>query len=182
MNPIRIGLSAQVKRQNGMALVVSLLFLLAMTMAGVTGMQSTALEEKMTGNMRDRNLAFSAAESAVQSAESMLERTRALPDFSDDGNGGFYANTTSTPPDWKTVWSNPDLTASYQNGNLADIANAPRFVVEELQFTTGQVAQGGSLKITPVVPETVRSWYRVTARGTGMTDNAVVILQSIYRR
>ena len=187
MTPFSTRQPGGAKQQQGMALVISLLFLMAMTMVGVAGMQGTVLEEKMIGNLRDRNLAFSAAEAALRAGESLLPRERDLPDFNDTGIGGFYKDTTPNPPDWKIVWSTPEQTAAYSDhddGRLAEIAHAPRFVIEELSFSTAEAATdgGGSLGINPIVPETVRRWYRVTARGTGMTENAVVILQSIYRR
>ena len=63
------------KTETGAVLVVSLLFLLVLTLIGLTGMQVTSLEEKMSGNMRDRNLAFQAAESALRAGEMYLTLT-----------------------------------------------------------------------------------------------------------
>ena len=51
-------------KQSGAVLVVSLIFLLVLTVIGVAAMQNTSLEEKMAGNVKDRNLAFQNAESA----------------------------------------------------------------------------------------------------------------------
>ncbi len=55
--------------QQGIALVVGLIFLLLMTLIGVTAIQTTSLDERMAGNVRDRNLAFQAAEAALRDAE-----------------------------------------------------------------------------------------------------------------
>ena len=61
------------KKQAGVVLVVSLIMLMLLTLIGVSGMQSTGIEEKMAGNMRDRNLAFQAAEAALRHAEQFIE-------------------------------------------------------------------------------------------------------------
>ncbi|MCF6251350.1 MAG: PilX N-terminal domain-containing pilus assembly protein [Methylococcaceae bacterium] len=61
------------KKQAGVVLVVSLIMLLLLTLIGVSGMQSTGLEEKMAGNKRNRNLAFQAAEAALRHAENYIE-------------------------------------------------------------------------------------------------------------
>ncbi len=55
--------------QRGAALVISLIMLLVMTLIGITGMQTTVLEEKMAGNFKDKNVALQAAESALRDAE-----------------------------------------------------------------------------------------------------------------
>lgn len=56
------------RRQAGAVLVVALLFLLIITMLGVTSMQSTTSEERMSGNTRDWNNALQAAEAALRDA------------------------------------------------------------------------------------------------------------------
>lgn len=52
--------------QNGAALIVVLVILVAMTMAGLAGMQVNSLEERMSSNTRDRTMAFQAAEAALR--------------------------------------------------------------------------------------------------------------------
>jgi len=50
-------------KQKGTVLVVGLIFLVLMTLAGVTAMQTSILDEKMAGNLRDTRIAFEEAES-----------------------------------------------------------------------------------------------------------------------
>lgn len=64
-----------VKRQGGAALVVALVLLAAITIVGVSNMQSTMLEMKMVTSTMDRNRAFSIAEGALLEAESILENS-----------------------------------------------------------------------------------------------------------
>lgn len=52
--------------QRGAVLVVALLFVMIISMLGVSSMQSTASEERMSGNSRDWNNAMQAAEAALR--------------------------------------------------------------------------------------------------------------------
>ncbi|MCX7100437.1 MAG: PilX N-terminal domain-containing pilus assembly protein, partial [Methylobacter sp.] len=54
--------------QSGAVLIISLIMLLLLTLIGTTAMQTSTLEEKMAGNLRDRDIAFQAAESALRDA------------------------------------------------------------------------------------------------------------------
>ncbi len=73
-------------RQRGVVLVTGLIFLVMMTLLGVTAMQTTMLEEKMAGNLRDEILAFQAAEAALREGEMFLQQIT-LPEF--DGSNGL---------------------------------------------------------------------------------------------
>jgi type IV pilus assembly protein PilX len=54
--------------ERGAVLIVSLIFLVILTMLGVTAMSSTTFEERMAGNARDAALAQQAAEAALREA------------------------------------------------------------------------------------------------------------------
>lgn len=71
--------------QQGSVLIISLVLLLLLTMVGVTGMNMTSLEERMSGNYRDHEMAFQAAEAALVDAENFIESTNlTLADFYTD--------------------------------------------------------------------------------------------------
>jgi Tfp pilus assembly protein PilX len=53
-------------RERGVALVVALIFLLVLTILGVTVMNISSLEGRMAGNTQETNRAFQGAESAVE--------------------------------------------------------------------------------------------------------------------
>jgi type IV pilus assembly protein PilX len=53
-------------RQQGAVLILGLVILLVVTMVGISGQQSTVLQERMAGNMRQNNVALQAAEAALQ--------------------------------------------------------------------------------------------------------------------
>lgn len=58
--------------QAGAALITGLIFLVVLSMIGVTAARMSTLEERMSGNMRDRSLAMQAAERALRDAETDL--------------------------------------------------------------------------------------------------------------
>ncbi|MEN2397900.1 pilus assembly PilX family protein [Pseudomonas halotolerans] len=68
MNSTSIG-----HRQRGMALLVSLVFLLLLTLIGLSSMQSATLQEKMTSSVMLRNQSFQVAEAVLRVGESAVQ-------------------------------------------------------------------------------------------------------------
>lgn len=166
------------KRQKGAALIISLLILLVMTLIGLSGMQTTVLEEKMAGNFKDRNMSLQAAESALRSAENFLNTTTVLPTF--DGSVlGLYQPATGLIPQWDDSvidWSDTTNDVIAYAGALSNISVAPAYIIEEMP----PITEGGSSLEVGVAIE--NRYYRVTTRAVGGTDTAVVMLQSTYKR
>lgn len=167
--------------ETGAVLVVSLLFLLLLTLIGVTGMQVTSLEEKMSGNMRDRNLAFQAAETALRDGEMYLTQP-VLPAFNCT-TAGLYRyndlNCDGTFEDlqiWDNDWSSLSKVSYTNYSYLANTDSAPAYIIEEMPA----VAESGDSLEAGVAKDA--QYYRVTARGTGGTSAAVVMVQSLYKR
>ena len=76
-------------QQSGSALIISLIVLLLVTILGVSSMQSTTIQERMTGNTRQSHLSFHAAEAGIRTIESQLPLTPVscngfIDDFFDD--------------------------------------------------------------------------------------------------
>ncbi|TKJ69621.1 pilus assembly protein PilX [Pseudomonas sp. CFBP13508] len=69
---MRISLQ-QRQAQRGMVLLVSLVFLLLLTLIGLSSMQSANLQEKMAGSVSLRNQSFQAAEAALRIGESAVQ-------------------------------------------------------------------------------------------------------------
>ncbi|NOT10420.1 MAG: hypothetical protein HOP23_01055 [Methylococcaceae bacterium] len=166
-------LHGKVTSQSGVVLVVSLIMLLLLTLLGITGMQSTSLEEKMAGNMRDKNLAFQAAESALNAAETSLNPPAVLPAFVDAGTGGFYLDTSTIPTAsailTDSFWTaNPVATSSVTT--LGNGIATPAYIIQKLP-----AACFGTCP-----PDPTSTPYRITVRATGGSSSTVVILQSIF--
>jgi type IV pilus assembly protein PilX len=65
--------------ERGAVLIVSLIFLVILTMLGVTAMSSTTFEERMAGNARDASIAHHAAEAALREARDEILDLPTLP-------------------------------------------------------------------------------------------------------
>ena len=64
-------------KQGGAALIISLIILLAMTLIGVSSMDSAVLELRMAGTMQSQVVAMNRAEATLAAAEDRI--VRALP-------------------------------------------------------------------------------------------------------
>lgn len=181
-------MNTSLNKQSGVVLMVSLIMLLLLSVIGVTGSQTTVLEEKMAGNDRDRNIAFQAAEAALRGGEQMIE-TLTIADFdSGTDNDGLFDNDGSlldidddTKPDNKddATWdSDPAITSSIEYSTpIALIAAQPRFYIEYIGQESVDTLQGGTTGGAPFV-----DFFKVTARGTGRQSTTQVYLQSYYGR
>jgi type IV pilus assembly protein PilX len=171
-------------RERGVSLVVALIFLIILTILGLTAMRVATMEERMSGNSRDRSLAFQAAEAALRDAESDIEckkfGTRPKPRGACiSGMTGADAVCTDglccnlsglvciepTVP----VYNNKSLTAapSVKYGDatgaspLVGLPLPPRYLIE------------------PFMPDG-KNYYRITVRGYGVNADTQVTLQEIY--
>ncbi len=183
ISPSREGLSPP--RQRGVALVMALVFLLLLTLIGVAALNTTSLEEKMAGNVKDRNLAFQAAESGLILAESWIYTQIGKPVFPNISNG-LYVPSTITDENWKdSTWSTnnlvvyPNTPGQTGSGTLGKINTQPKYIIEDM----GEKKEsGGSVVTNTSYKGPGTTVLRITARGTGGTDAAQVILQSTYAR
>jgi type IV pilus assembly protein PilX len=66
------------RAQRGMVLIASLLLLVVVTILGLSMFRSFGLEEKIAGNMREKQRALHAAETAQQYAEHWLSQTSTI--------------------------------------------------------------------------------------------------------
>lgn len=175
-------------RQRGVALVMALVFLLLLTILGVAALNTTSLEEKMANNVKDRNLAFQSAESALAVAENWVYTQIGKPVFPNTSIGLYTPVTSDTvaTPNWDSVsWSGssvvtyPNTPGQTVSGSLGKILTQPKYIIEDM----GEIPEsGGSLVTTSSYKGKGTTVLRITARGTGGTDAAVVMLQSTYSR
>jgi type IV pilus assembly protein PilX len=153
-------------RENGAALVVSIVVLMVLTMMAVISMGTGILQERMAGNLVDREFAFRAAEDALREGEAFLTGA-VLPPF--DGTDGLY---TANPAlviglGWTTKDSRETPGAQYGS------RSSPRYVIEELPMED-------LLPPDEALPDD--RCYRITSRGVGASPSSAVILQSTFRQ
>ena len=165
------------RKQCGSVLAIALIFLLLMTLIGVTAMRTTTLQERMAGNMRDRNLAFQAAEVALREGERFLSDTVVVGPFTN--SGGLYqpAGDGQVNP-WLAIDWLVDGNSLATNAGLSDVARQPRYIVEEM--AAGSTENPAGLEADATLTET--RVYRITAVGWGGNINSQVMLQTRFRR
>jgi len=167
-------------RERGAVLILSLMILVLMTVFGISTMDTNILEEKMAGNMRDRNLAFQAAESALRVAEGWIA-ARADVSISAGGTGPIWdikvpdAAPNNGIPWWDEqpeAWWDANGVANAGGDVLTGVAAQPAYIIEKLPEDEGPV-------LGPLEEDNI--YLQVTARGVGGSDTTVVILQSVYK-
>jgi type IV pilus assembly protein PilX len=173
-------------KQQGIALVISLIILVSLTMLGLTSIQRTTVDLAMAGNQRETGLMFQAAEVGLIAAEDSIDASNSNVDFDDPGNG-LYEVQADDPayfsPDYFDggLWGSSSTEADTDMETDFGIKDEPRFMVEYLgdrdqnALHKPNIASYGSLP-----PGDIVSIYRSTARGVGMTGNSFRYVQSYY--
>jgi type IV pilus assembly protein PilX len=171
-------------RQRGVALVIALVFLLLLTILGITAMSTTSLEEKMAGNVKDRNSAFQSAEITLAAGESWVANLLDKPSFPSQSTG-LYLTSSTDQPVWNIIdWASnvviyPNNPYGSASGSLTQVRTQPKYIIEDL----GEVREkSDSLNVSTDYKGKGTTNIRITARGTGFTDSAQVMLQTTYSR
>ena len=169
--------------QQGVALFISLVLLLVLTIAGVSAVQTTSLEERMARNTHDHLLAFQSAESALREAEGwILANINSTGQFANNGANGLW---TSMPYDevdqrWEEdIWADGSGQSIGVVNVVDGVASQPRFIVEwvaTVQRDENANMLGSSYN---AVFDRIEI-FRITARGVGGTANARVMLQGTF--
>jgi type IV pilus assembly protein PilX len=171
-------------QQRGLALFMSLVMLLILTILGVSSVQNTSLQERMSRNALDSNLAFQAAESALRDGEDFIEDNfNSLVPFDAPGaaaTGLYYDKDWDQNPNWK----GRDWAAA--NGskvgatNVVGVATPPKYIIEHVKTV---VSDQDRLNLDNIGQDTGTGRtqiFRVTTYGTGGSATAHVMLQSTW--
>jgi type IV pilus assembly protein PilX len=164
------------RKQCGSVLAIALIFLLLMTLLGVTAMRTTTMQERMAGNVRDRNLAFQAAEVALREGERFIVANPAATYSNADGL--YQPPGAGEHNHWDVIDWLADGTSRVTSDSLDDVTRQPRYIIEEM--AAGSTEIPASVEADEPLTETRA--YRVTAMGWGGNTNTQVMLQSRFRR
>lgn len=164
--------------QAGATLIVGLIMVLVMTVIGLSAIRGSGLQEQMAGNMRDKQLAFQAAEAALREAESNLDAPPAAVPIGNQ-TGFVESLDASSSVFWQDFSNWQGLVATYSE-NIDHTKNRPQYLVEAIDFYSSGT-DGSSVDLANLLSRGMERRYRVTARAVGGTTDAVVILQSNYR-
>lgn len=150
------------KSQQGMSLLVSLIFLLLLTLIGISSMQNATLQEKMTTSVRLRNQSFQVAEAALRAGETAVQASTFTLAICSPG-------VACAPP----AQSSQVISAGADTAGFTWVAAGSGFyTIQNLGTTTDAV------NVTPA--GTSATLYRVTAAGLSGTSRSVV--ESIYAK
>lgn len=168
--------------QCGIALFISLVILMLLTIAGVAAVQTTQLQARMARNAHDNLIAAQAAEWALREGERFL--MSAAPDgarYTDAGADGLWRPADfGEAPVWQAepVWTQAGR-GSRRAAPVVGAAAPPRYLIEWLTTLTGP-DNPHLLEQSSVAPAPRTAIFRVTARGFGATRNARAQLQSTF--
>lgn len=174
MTLINVRVQASYYRQRGSVLIVALVMLLLMSLLAIASMQGTVMQDQMTGNMHNHDLAFQAAEAALRAGESYVESNQPLPNVTN--SSGLYDMNDPHTPNWMGSTLSDGSGAFTYSGTLAKVAKQPEYYIERIATVQ---PSGSSIEAGTALPTT--AYYRITALGYGGTKDSIVVLSSIYR-
>lgn len=180
--------SQQPSRQGGVALVVAIILLIVITLMGLAAVRGTIMQQKMTSNFYDRQLAFQAAEAALRQAEAAVQAATAPGPFLD-----CSSNATTPISCLADPTNDPKVPASsiiqVLPASFAQIAAAgsPQYVIEYMGYFAVPQPKAKQISNTTsygASSTTFAYFYRITAWSgpTTTQDRAAVMLQSYFTR
>lgn len=184
------------QKQGGVALVVALILLVVITLVGLAAVRGTIMQQKMSSNFRDRQIAFQVGEAGLRQAQIVVQAlatpisVAALPatvrNCSPASGNICLANPLSSLPAASPFIQTVTSTA-FNAGSLA--AGQPKFVIEYMgnfKAPPPTVQQlSGCSGYAPCGLTNNADYYRITVSSgpsTATTDRATVTMQSMFRR
>ncbi len=196
------------RRQRGAVLFVALVFLVLLTLLAVAGMGTSILQERMTGGMRNSQLAQMGAETGLRAGEAFLWNLQYVGThpFPVCVSGGSSANCPHQPQlsgsgavlkanvqsfraqrTWIATAPQGGLSVSGMTGlsgsqQTASLAAAPQVLFEDLGPDLPPGAGRGSGAIDPAAAGIAgrMEFYRVTARSQGGSSAVIRAAESVY--
>ena len=189
-------------QQRGVALVVALVLLVVVTLVGLAAIRGTTMQQQMTSNFYDREIAFQSSEAAMRAAESLvLSSPNAAFIRNCDPNSGnsCLANPFEDPnlpsADIQTV-APGTAAGQFTASNLS--VSQPQFVIENMGIYADPAANPNAILTSNALQydqgvgsggggnaSSSSTYYRITARSgdpTAIGDRSVVTLQSMIKQ
>lgn len=171
------GLSICPRRQTGVSLIISLIFLVVLTLFATAGVRTTLLQERMAGNGIDMNVSFQAAELAVRQAEKSVGSGVAVESFTSLCTDGLCSS--SNAPYWAdtSTWQNGGgekfarvTVAGTAISNLdPPLADVPKYMIELI----GKVKAPGETNGEAVA-------FRTISHAVGTNDKTETNIMTTY--
>lgn len=163
--------------QRGVALFVGLMFLLVLTLLGLSASQGSIMQERMAGNVSDANVAFQRAEGTLRLIEERLIR------HIEGGTGALGY----MPPTWDEIGlSRNDCTMSgftwEGSGWWKGTADGGEYIVIDLSdYMDSGLPYGSSCRpLSESGGATAGEYYLLAARSAGPSGTSESVVQSIF--
>ena len=166
----------------GFALVVVLLLMVALSMVGVASLRSVSLQEKMAGNIYFRSIAFQEAEGALRTSVAKIDKKVGLTVASSE-----VADSASA--EWKTfIPSGSQRDYWAQVGNWSNTGSRSVIAASasglSLQSTAEHVGNGNQMptceRKTGVSNACLVMFTRMTAKATDPQTGATAVVQQYF--
>lgn len=173
-------------KQNGSALIISLLMLLVMTLLGITSMSTSTLEEKMAANDRNQKVAFQNAETALSKSEDEV--------IKENWQDVIYRNTKDIGSSNDPYYNNAETVAYYDNGTWAagscKVTSTNNCYVYQLIDDGSGLGDESSKRVSPFDggygqaddSNTPYAKLNITARSTDANQVTTATLQSTIKK
>jgi len=174
MKSSHIRSAAAGRDQQGIALIVVLVLLVVTAILGLAIMRSSAMQERMAANLRDRSVAFQAAEGALRFAQDQVlgagDWDTQIPTAADCTSDSICPSGSAAV--WRQV---PD--DSYDNMMIPE---NPEYWIEYLGTGPGQ--PGGCDTTSGSTLNCANPLYRVTARSRSAGRADVLVQATVISR
>jgi Tfp pilus assembly protein PilX len=188
------------RRQRGIVLLISLIVLVAMTLAGIGLMRSVDSSVVVAGNLAFKEAAVQAADRGSQEAAKWLANSATGTLQNTNDAVGYFSARFLPEPDWFDI-ANWDRSVVLNGGTPDAAGNVVRYVIHRmctqpdtpynganagvanecaLYFATTAAAAGGSMAVgAPQFIGSPQLYYRVTTRVEGPRETVSVIQTSV---
>ena len=165
------------RHQQGVSLLMVLILLVVMSILGVAVLRSSAMQERMSANLRDRNDALQAAEAGLRVAQqAVIANTGSGVTFNDMWNGYCDRSLTgdtekSLVPTQPTSWAYVSGSSGPQYGYIIEFLGTGKGESKDVQQVCNSTAAPAYLCRRPM--------FRVTSFGRGRGMGRVVLQANI---
>lgn len=179
MKPARRSTCPAPRAQRGVVLIIAMALLLMLTLLSVGMFRGLGLEERITGNTREKQRAFYFAQSTLQYAENWLTQS---------GNATFGTACSTTAQSATPVVCNQAsalsetaLATTEWNGSFGTPYTPPTALSALTTYSAPTSNPQFAIVYLGNDPNTSGNYlYQVTALAYGASSNSVAVVQSVY--
>lgn len=164
------------RAQQGVVLFISLIVLVAMSLAGIALMRSVDTGVLVAGNLAFKQASLQSSHQAIATASTWLSANSAGTGLHNSNPGqGYFSSTPTTDPDWfaKDTWDLGDV-GSVNSGTPDAAGNKIRFMIHRLcsEPNTAENGNGPSGQVN----QCARYYPLSSGTGAGSKSDQALIL------